>query len=292
MREYFIHDGQNEKGPLNIEQLKFEQLKKDTLIWYEGLEDWIAANEVEELKCLFAVKSTPPPLKRASEIPTPPNTKESKTAIKDIHSNGPRKKSTMIYILSGAIVVGSLIGWLVFENKTQAESLKIVQDQFNSQKEEQQQKEEVTQRKEQLQLLRQQQDQAEKERINQEVAEIYMGYRNNWKNFIAATNNQYTAFEFGGISNLAVIVYNRTDKTIDEVQVRVDYIKENGGLYKSETVAVTNIGPTSKKIVYAPTSDRGTSVKLEIESITAKSFHFCYPYGMNDNSNIDPYFCK
>jgi len=91
---------------------------------------------------------------------------------------------------------------------------------------------------------------------------------------------------------LEVIVFNRTDKIIDEVQVKVEYIKANGGTYKFETVSTTNIGPGSKKSVSAPSSDRGTSVKINIESITAKAFHFCYPYGMDGNKNSDPYFCK
>jgi cell wall assembly regulator SMI1 len=36
MREYYIHDGQNEKSPFDIEQLKLESLKAETPIWYEG----------------------------------------------------------------------------------------------------------------------------------------------------------------------------------------------------------------------------------------------------------------
>ena len=133
---------------------------------------------------------------------------------------------------------------------------------------------------------------AEKERINKELTEKYMGYRNSWKNYISASNNQYTRSEIGGIYDLAVIVYNETDQLIDEVQVRVDYLKSSGAVFKSETVSVTNIGPASTKSVSAPNSERGTSVKMEIISIAAKSFHFCYPFGMEGNQSFDPYFCK
>ncbi len=134
--------------------------------------------------------------------------------------------------------------------------------------------------------------QAEKDRVNGVLTEKYMGYRNNWSSFITATSNAYSYSEMGGISNLQVVVYNQTDKSIDEVQVKVYYIKANGGTYKSETVSVTNIGPNGSKSVSAPSSDRGTSASMSIESISAKSFHFCYPYGMDGNKNLDPFFCK
>lgn len=275
MSKYYIHDGQKEKGPFDLEQLKTEKITKDTPVWYEGLEKWISAGEVEELKVLFVLKVTPPPIVTDTTYATTLNT------VLDT----PKKTSIIPYIASGIIVVSGIIGWLIYQNKTQADNLNKVQQQVTQQQQEQQQKE-------QQEILQQKQELAEKDRVNQELTKKYMGYRNNWKNYIITSRNQYTYSEMGGISNLAVIVYNQTDKLIDEVQVRVDYIKANGGLYKSETVSVTNIGPTSSKSVFVPNSDRGISVKMEIESITAKSFHFCYPYGMDGNQNFDPYFCK
>jgi len=292
MRKYFIHDGQNEKGPFDFEQLKLEQLKKDTPVWYEGLESWTTANEVEELKFLFSVK--PPPLKSSNieSIPTSPLAASSYSTTPEYPFDEPKKKSFLLSVIIGGIIVVGIIGWLLYQNSNQAEKLDTVQQQFTQLQQEQQQKEREQQQKEQQQLLLQQQQQAEKDRVNAALTEKYMGYRNNWRNYITATSNRYTYSELGGISDLAVVVYNQTDKTIDEIQVRVDYIKANGGKYKSETVSVTNIGANSSKSVYAPTSERGTSVKMEIESIMAKSFHFCYPYGMDGNKNFDPYFCK
>jgi hypothetical protein len=63
-----------------------------------------------------------------------------------------------------------------------------------------------------------------------------------------------------------------------------------GGLYKSETLSLTNLTAMSRKTVTAPDSDRGTSVKVEIQNIKASSFNFCYPYGQGDNT--DPYYCR
>lgn len=280
MTQFFIHDGQNEKGPLDIEQLKKEQLKKDTPIWYEGLDNWTTAGEVEELKNFFVSKPTPPPLKKNIEPSTTPLPVYS-TPLDNPYEPTPKKSLKTPLVIASVIAVIGIIGWLIYQNRSQADTLNDVQQKVTQQDQEQQQKQ-----------LQDQQLQAEKDRVNAALTEKYMGYRNNWRNYIKATNNAYTYSEMGGISNLQVVIYNQTDKSIDEVQVKVDYIKANGGTYKSETVSVTNIDPNGSKSVSAPSSDRGTSVKMSIESITAKSFHFCYPYGMDGNKNLDPYFCK
>lgn len=60
MKKYYYSDGENQFGPYSVEELKKFNLTKETLIWFEGLENWITSNEVEELKVLF--KIMPPPL--------------------------------------------------------------------------------------------------------------------------------------------------------------------------------------------------------------------------------------
>jgi hypothetical protein len=49
-KEYYYHDGNKQKGPLNASQLKSLGLKPDTLIWSEGFEDWKPLREVKELQ--------------------------------------------------------------------------------------------------------------------------------------------------------------------------------------------------------------------------------------------------
>ena len=67
MKQYYIHDGQMEKGPFDFEQLKSQSLKKETPVWYEGLENWSMAGNVDELQELFIRKTTPPPLPKLFE---------------------------------------------------------------------------------------------------------------------------------------------------------------------------------------------------------------------------------
>ena len=119
-----------------------------------------------------------------------------------------------------------------------------------------------------------------------------MGYRNNWQNFITVGHDPYSVSSLGGISNLFIIVYNNTEKSVDEVQVAIEYITTSGKVWQTETVSVTNIAPKGFKSVSAPSSDRGSRIREEIIAISAKSFHFCYPGSMGNTNNADPYFCK
>ena len=294
MRQYFIHDGQSEKGPLDIEQLKLETLKKETPIWFDGLENWSIVGEVEELKDLVK-KAIPPPLKKPEPVNlTPPKIETQQTFSKPQNIVEPvkQKSNTLLYSILGFIVLGGIISWLIYQNKNQSSTLKDVQEKVTQQDQQLTQQQQEQQQKEQAQLQAEQEKQAEKDRINNVLTEKYMGYRNNWRNFIIASHGEFSVGGLGGISDLSINVYNDTDKSIDEVQVQVNYITSGGSVFQTETVSITNIGPNSTKSVSAPTSSRGSSVTEEIISITAKSFHFCYPYGMDGNKNLDPYFCK
>ena len=294
MTQYFIHDGQNEKGPLGIEQLKFESLKQDTPIWYEGLESWTTARQVEELKFLFSVKPTPPPLiKSIPPVVTPPRIEQTSysTPIHKELEPTTKKNLKVTLIIAASILVIAIIGWLIYQNKNQAATLNQVQEKVTQQDQQLTLQQQEQQAKEQQRLLEEQQVQAEKDRINAALTEKYMGYRNNWKNFITAGHQPFSVGLLGGISDLSITVYNQTDKAIDEVQVQVNYSRSSGASTGTQIVSVTNIGPNSSKTVSAPNGS-GSNVSEEIISVTAKSFHFCYPYGMDGNKDLDPYFCK
>lgn len=50
---YFLKEGPDEIGPLTIDQLKRRPVNNDTPVWYAGLEEWTAADEIHELRELF-----------------------------------------------------------------------------------------------------------------------------------------------------------------------------------------------------------------------------------------------
>ena len=50
MKRFFYSDGENQFGPFTIEELKEKPIEPDTLIWYQGLEEWTAASEAALVK--------------------------------------------------------------------------------------------------------------------------------------------------------------------------------------------------------------------------------------------------
>lgn len=60
MKKYFYSDGKEKHGPLSLEELKQEEIANDTLIWFEGLDDWTRAQDIDEMKPILELK--PPPI--------------------------------------------------------------------------------------------------------------------------------------------------------------------------------------------------------------------------------------
>ena len=48
--QYYYLKNRLRYGPVKFEELKSKDIKKDTLVWYEGLKDWTKAGEIKELK--------------------------------------------------------------------------------------------------------------------------------------------------------------------------------------------------------------------------------------------------
>ncbi|GAB4039486.1 serine/threonine protein kinase [Spirosoma jeollabukense] len=69
---------------------------------------------------------------------------------------------------------------------------------------------------------------------------------------------------FGGIKNVQLQLENPTRLTFTYVLVQVNYIKDNGKIYKSEKVYFNNVAPNSSPMQTAPDSDRGTKVTCKI----------------------------
>ena len=60
MKQYYYAENGQQFGPFTIEELSVKKIKKETLVWYDGLGNWVSAGNVDELKSILV--STPPPL--------------------------------------------------------------------------------------------------------------------------------------------------------------------------------------------------------------------------------------
>jgi TM2 domain-containing membrane protein YozV len=64
---YFIADGNQRRGPFAQEQLLAQGMRGDTLVWREGMGDWMPASAVAELQSIFG----PPPGPASFAQPAP-----------------------------------------------------------------------------------------------------------------------------------------------------------------------------------------------------------------------------
>lgn len=122
MTRYFYIDLEgNQRGPLTLDELRVEQIRKEALVWTQGMPEWKPAYQLEELKSLFEVSATqhrydttpPPPYQHAtaSDIPILPKTWLVESILVTI----------LPFILCGNVL--SLIGIAAIVNASKVESL-------------------------------------------------------------------------------------------------------------------------------------------------------------------------
>lgn len=123
MTRYFYIDSEgNQKGPLTLDELRVEHIRKEQLVWTQGMTDWKPAYDIADLKSLFEVSETnfqhqhqttpPPPHQTATgNVPLMPKTWMVETILVTI----------LPFILCGNIL--SLIGIAGIVNASKVESL-------------------------------------------------------------------------------------------------------------------------------------------------------------------------
>jgi len=234
MKKYYLHNGQENIGPFDKEELRVQKINKDTLVWADDWNEWKKAREIDELKIILL--SIPPP----------------KYILPKNEYKKPRKRSFLKYLLIGICLIAFIAigGTIISESNNQ--DINISADDS-----------------------------------------IQRQTRNNITNLIQVTTNQYSINTFGGISNLDVIVTNNTDYTIDQITVAIAYIKENGGIYTTEYLTFNNIPAYQNKSLSAPNSNRGLSVNLTKQTITASELNLCYNNSFTPAvGDPDPFRCN
>jgi hypothetical protein len=104
MKKYYLHNGTENIGPFDTDELKTKAITKNTEVWCEGMEDWRKAGEVDELRSAIAV--VPPPIKSFTTpqlIQTPPIQENKQQIISE------SKKTSWGKIIAKSIVVTFLI---------------------------------------------------------------------------------------------------------------------------------------------------------------------------------------
>lgn len=103
MKRFYLHNGNEQQGPFNIEDLKGKNITKQTSVWYEGLLEWTEAGKIDELGILLNT-NTPPPYQEKKVVPPPISKPISQTTTEKKQPTKKKSKS-WIYITIGIVVV-------------------------------------------------------------------------------------------------------------------------------------------------------------------------------------------
>ncbi len=184
-----------------------------------------------------------------------------------------KKPKSLLLIIAGIVIIGSIIGWLIYQNSQNREIIDSLNDKVETQKNTQDQNEE------------------QRKKINQANTEKNMNFRNNWQNYIKVDHSEpQVDYTLGGISSFNVYINNETTYMLDQVDIYVEYIRKNGDIYQTKTVTILNVPAGANETGTAPSSVNGVKVNCTISKIISKKMHFCYPADIGNPE--DPYFCK
>ena len=105
MKKYFYSNDNQKNGPYSFEELQNENIKKETLIWYEGMDDWTKASDLDEMTPILELK--PPSfseIKQDSELigKSEIRFEEKKPSTKKSDTSG-LKKASQGWIIAGFI---------------------------------------------------------------------------------------------------------------------------------------------------------------------------------------------
>jgi len=112
MQKFYIHKDDQQQGPFSTDELKDLKISRDTMIWFEGAENWKKAFDVDDLK--EVLKSIPPPIQTKTPVTPPPIPKVVTKPIIDNKSN--KKNTTLIIVVVAVLIVGGL-GTFLYSNQ-------------------------------------------------------------------------------------------------------------------------------------------------------------------------------
>ncbi|MDI1255650.1 MAG: DUF4339 domain-containing protein [Flavobacterium sp.] len=174
MKKYYIEINGQQSEPLSLEELKKQKITKETLVWFEGQDDWIKAGNIQELEVIF--KSIPPPIKKVTPPPVPIMKEQVVPAPQYMHEKENKSFFSTVQgkILMGIAAVGVVVVLLFsFTDKSHLEVQ--TQTELNTEQLQQQQQlldEQNAKIAEQQRIEAERQERERKAAIRQQIQEI------------------------------------------------------------------------------------------------------------------------
>lgn len=133
MNRYFYIDSEGkQKGTFSPEELKSENIKKDTLVWTQGMNEWMRASDVAELDIIFAESTGYYPPQPAAQSAAQPAVSSAQPAGYGAPQQQPMPKSWLIESILATVLpfllcssIFSLLGIIGIVHASKVESLYI-----------------------------------------------------------------------------------------------------------------------------------------------------------------------
>ena len=267
MGNYLLMRDNQQSGPYSFEQLKTMGVLPTDLVWVQGRsEGWTFASETEELKALFPV---PLPGERISGSSASKNfpleTKYNRPLheIKEMYVDHLQKtgktkwyKPALIASVAAIIILSGILIKKTMEPEAIVIKDSLVVPPAGG--------EPVT----------------NSENFQNALSKEFIPYEpkpkkvkpKDIKKLVSVQVNDYEVKILGGIKDVEITVQNFSEYLLDEVTVKIDYLKPKGEVVNSEVVTVTNIKPQESKVAEVPSSPRGVKVKYTIVEISSREY--------------------
>lgn len=116
MKKYFYAINKDQLGPYSLDEILTKNLHKNTLVWCEGLPDWVRLSEIPELN-----------IKKDESLPPPIRVKESSSRKKNFI-----KILSIIAFIGAALIVSGIFLYPKWENEMKYEEALSVYMRTNS----------------------------------------------------------------------------------------------------------------------------------------------------------------
>ena len=266
MDNYLLLRDNKQSGPYSFEQLKTMSILPTDLVWVQGRSDgWQYAAETAELKTLFPIALPGDGFSGSSSKNFPLETKYSRPLdeIKDIYVDHLQKRSNARWYkaaLIASVATIIILGGILIKKSMEPEAIVI--------------KDSVVTPPAGGDAV------TNSENFQNALSKEFIPYEpkpkkvkpKDIKKLVSVQVNDYDVKILGGIKDLEITVENFSEHLLDEVIVKIDYLKPKGEVINSEIVTVTNIKPQEAKSAEVPSSTRGVKVKYTIVDIHSREY--------------------
>lgn len=118
------------------------------------------------------------------------------------------------------------------------------------------------------------------------------GIRNAINEHVKVTTKHYSALSLKGLSKFEINISNNTNYTLNQVEVFVDFLKNDGLKIETKKINFNNIEANDNQLKYTAYSNNISTIHATITVIYSTELNLCYTNTAKPSlNNNDPYRC-